>query len=406
MKKIIIIIIFFIFSCENIGNNYKWSDDFGNQFIRNFGLRGYDYGWGVANSPFDNGIIVAGSQEKILGGDRNLWLIKTDPRGIIDWEKSIGGSSNDEGYNVISTSDGGFLVVGYTWSYGNEQQIYLVKTDFHGNIEWEKNYGGAMWEVGYSAIEINGGGYAVVGFSNSPGISSGNTDVLLLKLDNSGNQIWMKAYGNKEYPNHEWGYDFVQLDDDSFIIVGARDRYDYRKKNALIMRVDGEGNILWEKEIISENYEEISYGIAKSLDSKYYISMGFNSKNNLIKYKPKILKIDSLGGIIWERRFESNSREYHQFNLTSTQNGNIILAGTSYNNLSIGKKSDAFLTKIDSNGNIIWTNSYGTADEDDWGWNVVEKNNGEIIMVGSTKSYNASLFDIFLIGLDSRGFGN
>ena len=111
-----------------------------------------------------------------------MWAIKTDNRGLIKWERSFGGNANDVGYDVIATSDGGFLFVGYSWSFGNSQQIYAIKTDFHGNIRWEKNYGGSNWDVGNAVIEVNGG-YLIAGYSNSPGISSGNTDVFIMKID-------------------------------------------------------------------------------------------------------------------------------------------------------------------------------------------------------------------------------
>ena len=198
-----------IISCDDIGQDYFWNTDNKELFIRKFGTLGYDYGWSLSFSPYDNGIILTGSQQAKINQEKNLWAIKTNSYGIVEWEKSIGGAGNEEGYDVISTSDGGFLFVGYTWSYGNEQQVYVVKTDYYGNILWEKNYGGAMWDVGNSVIELIDGNYAIIGYSNSPGISSGNTDILLIKIDINGNLIYLKSYGNELYPNHEWGTDKI-----------------------------------------------------------------------------------------------------------------------------------------------------------------------------------------------------
>ena len=75
----------------------------------------------------------------------------------------------------------------------------------------------------------------------------------------------------------------------------------------------------------------------------------------------------------------------------------MILVGSSNINAHLWKKDDAFITQLDNKGNILWTQAFGTNEEDDWGWTVFEKNNGEIIMIGSTKSFNASLFDIFML---------
>ena len=114
------------------------------------------------------------------------------------------------------------------------------------------------------------------------------------------------------------------------------------------------------------------------------------------------MKIDSSGNIDWQRILNTNSLEYHQFRISSTSSGSIILAGTSINSSTSTKKSDAFVYELDSKGNIIWSSPYGTLDEDDWGWYAFQKPNGNLIMIGSTKSFNASLFDIFLVGINKR----
>ncbi len=391
----------------DIGKDYSWKDGSNNIFIRKFGNTGYDYGWSGANSIYDDGIIVTGSIEKKINTDKDLWVIKTDKDGLLIWDKAFGGKQNDEGYDVVSTSDGGYIFAGYTWSFGKSQQIYIVKTDLYGNLLWEKNYGGSMWDVGTSIIELNNGGYAITGFSNSPGISSGNTDIILLIIDDNGNELSLNAYGNKEFPNHEWGYDIIQLYDDSFIIVGARDRYSNGMKNNIIYRISIKGNILWEKEILDENnINEIAYSVSANRYGSIYVCSGENDKNEIGTYKPKIIKIDAAGNIEWQRTFNSNSKEHHQFRAIALNNNDLLLTGSSIIQMPNKIQSDAFLTRVDSNGNIIWSNAYGTADEDDWGWFVFEKNNNKIIMIGSTKSYEASLFDVLLIGVDSEGSYN
>ena len=404
MKIIKFIAFFLLFiSCDDIGKGYVWLDEH-NGFSRRFGTIGYDYGWNAAYSPYDQGIIVVGKRTPSINGQSDLWAIKTDNYGLMKWEKSFGGSSNEEGYDVISTSDGGFLFVGYTWSFGNEQQIYAVKTDFAGNTNWEKTFGGSMWEVGYSVIEVSSGGYIIAGSSNSPGISSGNTDMFLVKIDNNGNKIWEKAYGNPAFPNHEWAYDILEKVDGGFMISGARDRYSDGSVNGLLISIDMMGELIWEKEFPDQgNNSESFYSISKSTDGNYYLCSTLSSAANTSLYQPKIIKIDGSGNIDWERKLSSNSRKYHQFRATSTQNGEVVIVGTSAMDLAGGHKEDAFLTRIDSKGNILWTNAFGSYDEDDWGWSVFETPQKNIVFVGSTKSFGSSLFDIYLVGTNSEG---
>ena len=389
------------FSCDNINDNYTWNENGSDFFYRKFGTNGYDYGWSGSFSPYDDSIIIAGSRQTIIGGDRDLWAIKTDSRGKTIWDKPFGGQGNDEGYDVVSTGDGGFIFVGYSWSFGNEQQIYVIKTDLNGVKIWEKNFGGAIWDVGLSIIELKNGNFAILGYTNSPGLSSGNTDFYLIMINNDGELLFERSYGNKEFPNHEWGYDIIELYDNSLIMVGARDRYLNGGKNILMLRINNNGDILWEKEIISEkNTDEIAYSISKDNAGGYFIISGENTDSNKEIYNPSILKIDSFGNIEWRRSYESNSREYHQFKSTTTNNGDLIIVGSSVVQSSLGENTNAFLTKFNKNGEIIWTRPYGTPDGDDWGWSVFEKPNQSLILIGSTKSYNASLFDVYLVGIN------
>ncbi len=405
MKYFLFIILFFLsLSCEKIGRDYNWQGEDVPGFSRTYGTKGYDYGWKAASSIFDDGIILVGRQQREINGQTDLWAIKTDIKGLVVWEKTFGGENNDEGFDVISTSDGGFLFVGYSWSFGNEQEVYAIKTDFNGTITWEKTFGGSMWDVGEAVIELREGGFLIAGHSNSPKISSGNSDIYLIKIDNQGNIIWEKGYGNLEFPNHEWAYDVNQVPDGGFLVVGGRDRYDKGSKNALIIRIDKNGDLIWEKEFLSSgNLNQVIYSINDNNNGKYFICSTENSLSNPDLYQPKIFKIDIEGNIDWSRTLLANGKEYHRFQSTQTKNGDVVIVGTSGRKVARGYDEDAFMVRLDGKGNIIWSSPYGTYDNDDWGWSVFETVTNNLIFIGSTKSFGASLFDIFLFGTNSEG---
>ena len=394
-------LIFFL-CCEDIGEGYKWSRERPAGYSRTFGTLGYDYGWNAAYSPFDGGSIVVGRRSPEINGQTDMWAIKTNVRGLMEWDRSFGGSSNEDGFDVIATSDGGFLFVGHTWSFGNEQQVYAVKTDFHGNTQWEKHYGGGMWEVGEAVIEVKGGGFVIAGYSNSPGISSGNTDMYLIKIDKEGNLLWQVAYGNAVFPNHEWAYDLFQRSDEGFIVVGSRDRYGMESKNILLINVDAKGALIWEKEIRTDGHE-VALSISPTFEDNFFICTLVNSSAEPDIYQPQIIKLDSGGNVDWRRTLNSNSREHHHFSAISTQSGDLVIVGSSTQTSAIGTKDNAFMVRLDSKGNILWTKPYGTADYDDWGWSVFETPNTNLVFVGSTQSFGASLFDIYLVGTNAEG---
>ena len=405
MKKYYLLLglIFFLY-CEDIGKGYNWHGDLPAGFTRKFGTQGYDYGWNAAYSPFDGGTVVVGRRSPEINGQTDMWALKTDERGILEWDYSFGGSSNEDGYDVIATSDGGFLFVGHSWSFGNKQQIYAVKTDYYGNTMWEKTYGGSMWEVGEAVIEVKGGGFVIAGYSNSPGISSGNTDMYLIKIDMQGNLLWQRAYGNQGFPYHEWAYDLLQLPDEGFMVVGTRDRYGIESRNILIINIDVKGNLIWEKEFRDNGYvDEVAYSISPGNDGNIFICAMVNLTDDLNSFRPQVFKIDTNGNVDWQRTFNSSSRKYHRFTAAGTQSGGLVIVGSSTQDLAFGQKDDAFIVRIDLNGNILWTRPYGTADYDDWGWSVFETPNTNLVFVGSTQSFGASLFDIFLVGTNAEG---
>ena len=392
------------FACEDIGKGYNWRGQESVGFTRRYGTTGYDYGWNTDYSPFDGGIIIVGRQQTDLNSQTDLWAIKTNHLGLVEWEKTFGGSGNEEGYDVIATSDGGFLFIGYTWSFGSSQQFYAVKTDFHGNLEWEKTYGGSNWEVGTAVIEVTGGGYILAGYSNSPEISSGNTDVYLIKIDEAGNQIWGRAYGSLAFPHHEWANDIIETPDKTLLVVGARDYYGEQKRNNLVLRIAMNGNLIWEKEIHESGaVDEIAYSISYTHSGSYYICSMVNSISEPDVFQPKIIKIDITGNVDWERTFAANGKKHHQFRATGTSVGDIVIVGSSSREVARGYDEDAFLLRVNGDGNILWSRPYGTYDQDDWGWSVFETPLGNLVLVGATKSFGASLFDIYLVGTNAEG---
>ena len=396
-------LIFFL-NCEDIGEGFNWRKDIPAGFSRNFGTLGYDYGWNAAYSPFDGGAVVVGRRSPQINGQTDMWAIKTDQRGVLEWEHSFGGGDNEDGYDVIATSDGGFLFVGHTWSFGNKQQVYAVKTDFHGNTLWEKTYGGSMWDVGEAVIEVKNGGFVIAGHSNSPKMSSGNTDMYLIKIDKDGNLISEWSYGNLEFPNHEWAYDLFQLPDGDFIVVGSRDRYSAESRNVLIIKIDYKGTLIWEKELNVNGYvDEVAYSISPSINGAFFICTMVNSIAEPDTYQPRIIKIDIYGNIDWERTYRSNSRKHHHLSAANTLTGDLVIVGSSTQSMAVGTKDDAFILRINSKGDIIWTRPYGTADYDDWGWSIFETPNSNLVFVGSTQSFGASLFDVYLVGTNAEG---
>ena len=126
-----------------------------------------------------------GSTESYGAGSFDFWLIKTDAGGIMQWSKTYGGTGWDEGYSAVETGDGGYVIVGYTASFGaGSYDVWLVKTDSSGNARWSQTYGGTGYDTGRSLLQTGDGGYVIVGYTASFG--AGSYDVWLVKTDVEG----------------------------------------------------------------------------------------------------------------------------------------------------------------------------------------------------------------------------
>ena len=176
----------------------------------------------------------------IIGGAAGLdmYLLKTDTSGNIQWAKKIGGINKDYGYSVKQTTDGGYIFVGTTNSFLNgDDDIYLIKTDSYGDTLWTKSYGGSSQEVGTSVQQTFDNGYIVAGYTYSFG--AGSHDVFLFKTDANGNLLWSKTYGG---PYSDMGISVLQTSDQGYVIAGNTDSYSPGSYDVYLIKTDSNGN--------------------------------------------------------------------------------------------------------------------------------------------------------------------
>jgi hypothetical protein len=155
------------------------------QWNQTFGGTAYDVGNSVQQTT-DGGYIITGRTGSYGPGDKDVYLIKTDGNGDSLWTKTFGGSAFDLGTSVKQTSDGGYIISGGTNSFGNgERDVYLIKTDGNGTELWNKTFGGSSVDIANSLQLTSDGGYIIIGFTEYPG--NGDRDLLLIKTNGNGN---------------------------------------------------------------------------------------------------------------------------------------------------------------------------------------------------------------------------
>jgi len=213
----------------NSQGNEVWNKTFG----------GADYDCGADHLQFSTGgYIITGYTVSYGAGDEDVWLIKTDSQGNEVWNKTFGGADKDYGSSVQQTTDSGYIITGKAGSCGAD--VWLVKTDSQGNEVWNKTFGGADYDCGSSVQQTTDGGYIITGYTESYG--AGSADVWLIETDSQGNEMWNKTFGGAD---KDYGISVQQTTDGGYIVTGYTESYGAGSADVWLIKTDSQGNEVW-----------------------------------------------------------------------------------------------------------------------------------------------------------------
>lgn len=294
----------------------------------------------------DGGYIVAGtaasSDGDVTGGHGSFdyWIIKLDSSGNIQWKKTLGGSIVEHANSIQQTTDNGYIIAGYsnsvngdiTGNHGSED-FWIVKLDQSGNLQWQKSLGGSDKDSAYSIQQTSDGGYITIGITLSTNGdvtgNHGNYDIWVVKLNSSGSIQWQKALGGS---SSDTAYTIRQTNDGGYIFTGTVSSTDgdvigNTASNMWIVKLNNTGNIQWQK--IYGNYEfyEVPLSIIQTSDNGYVVGTNMEDPANGL-YNVLILKLDSVGNVIWEKNIDGNPMKAVS-SIEETTDGGLIFAGYS-----------------------------------------------------------------------------
>ena len=302
-----------------------------------------------------------------------------------EWNKTFGGMSYEEGMSVQQTSDGGYIIAGWTDSFGaGSSDVYLIKTNKEGNEEWNKTFGGSSLEFGYSVQQTSDGGYIITGSTRSFG--AGKSAVYLIKTDKEGNEVWSKTFGGQDF---DWGYSVRQTSDGGYIIAGCTSSFGAGNYDVYLIKTDEAGNEVWSKTFGGSDYD-CGRSVQQTFDGGYIIA---GNRGGFGAADVYLIKTDKEGNEEWDRTFGGPSLDYG-FSVKQTSDGGYIIAGDT-GSFGAGSR-DVYLIKTNEEGNEVWSKTFGGTGPEE-GYSVQQTSDGGYILAGSTCSYGASGCDAWLI---------
>lgn len=312
------------------------------EWSRSFGGKGTDHGYSV-QPTVDGGYIIAGVTEAFPAKWSDVWIIKTDAYGNEQWNRTFGGFKWDKAHAIQQTRDEGYIILGYTFSFGNgDSDIWLIKTDSNGDREWNKTFGGADWDYGYSVHQTSDGGYVLTGYTESFGRDW--SDIWLIKADSLGNEEWSQTFGNREY---DYGHSAQQTSDGGYIAVGVTRAFYPGFEDVWLIKTDGEGREEWNRTFGGRSWDKC-YSVAETEDGGFVLS----GSTRLMADGGSdvwLIKTDQHGKSQWKRLFHGSKND-EVFSVEQTADGGYVMAGLS--EALDGEASDLLLIKTDPNGSV------------------------------------------------------
>jgi hypothetical protein len=355
------------------------------QFQRTIGGNMEEVSFSIIQST-DGGYAIVGYSQT-YSSPYDVYIVKLNANGLLQWTRNIGGTGDDFGYNIIQTSDGGYAIAGQTNSFGaGVSDMYIVKLDSSGTLQWNKTIGGTASDYANCIIQTSDGGYAVAGQTNSFG--AGNSDIFLVRFNSNGSIKWSKTVGGTGVDKAS---KIIKTFDGGFAISGSTSSFGSGLDDMYIVKLDSGGTVLWNHTAGGSNFE---YGtsILQCTDSSYVLA-GETQSFGAGLYDMYLVKFDKNGNSIWNKTIGGTTEEDCSA-ITQTTDGGYALAGY----INSAPYYGSFV-KLNSGGNVQWVKR--TLNET---YSIVQTTEGGYALTGPITGYGAGSSDFCIIKFDAGGY--
>jgi len=347
----------------------------------------------------------------------------------IGWQKSLGGTGNEEAASIQQTSDGGYIVAGYTASTNGDvsgnhgsDDYWVAKLDANGTIIWQKTIGGTLADRAYAVQQTADGGFVVAGFAQSTnGDVTGNRgsrDMWVVKLDANGNITWQKALGGS---TTDEAYSVQQTADGGYIVAGFTysNNGDVTGNHGMhdfwVVKLNSSGGLVWQKALGGTGMD-IATSVRQTSDGGYIVAGYAASTNGDVTFNYGtsdywVVKLDGNGNLQWQKSLGGSSSDKAS-SVMQTADGGYIVTGSSASfngNVTGGHGSfDYWVVKLNASGNLVWQKALGGSGADESSFVSITGDGGYIVS-GYTSSNNGNVTgnhgsqDAWILKLDASG---
>lgn len=357
---------------------------------KTFGGNAEDQGFSIIQTT-DHGFLAVGWSESFgEDNDPDVYVVRTDVDGTLLWDKIFDEGLAGRAYSVIETSDKGFLIAGeIVNTLGEESIIYLLKITEEGKKEWSKSYGDVQVSAeAHDLCELPGGGFALTGKINA---ENGEDDIIVVRVDGQGEEIWTKTFGGDK---DDTGNAIVSLEDGIVIVGSIKDEVG-ADSDIYISRLDLDGNVVWADTTLQTNQGEEGNDLLLTQSGELVIA---GSVENF--QKAFLAKYDQDGDAVWFKWIDLNADDVFSA-VIEDKNEDLVAVGLT---VPGGAALDVLIGKFDKNGNEIWLKSLGEdGPNTDFGEDIAPRIDGGYVIVGYNAVELFAFHDLSLIKTDENG---
>ncbi|CAN5447107.1 hypothetical protein BH11BAC1_BH11BAC1_03350 [soil metagenome] len=340
---------------------------------------------------FDGGYIMTGttlSYGGMPGITEDIYVVKTDSLGTVEWTRSFGNADNDEALWIEPYLDKTYLICGTTFSSGGTiASMFVMRLDLYGTILSLQQFSGFGREEANCIRATNDKGYVVAG-QTSDGL---NDRFCVVKCDSLGTIQWSKAFSG---PDQQDAFYVTQTSDSGYLVAGTS-RYINNWYSLYLVKLDSSGNFMWSKMYNTDPYKSKCFvsRVLQTQDGGYILNGSSNALGQPLT-DVMLLKLDSAGNILWQKVYEGNDSEFGNDIYEDGNTGFIICGQTA--STSASGYYDAMLMKTDLNGNLLWTKAYGVNDSDEVFNSMLHTPDDKIVLTGYSYINSAGESDVYL----------